>query len=81
MAPAVARWLADFENALHARDDASLKALSALFRPDAHWRDLLALTWRVGTVSGAAKVVEGLKRHGAGASGFQIDRQRTSPRD
>ena len=73
----VARWLADFEQALHTADDAPLKAL---LRPDAHWRDLLALTWRVATVSGAAKVVEGLRRHGAGASGFAIDRQRTPPR-
>ena len=74
---AVARWLADFEQALGAADDA---AFAALFRPDAHWRDLLALTWRVATVSGAAKVIEGLRRHGAGASGFEIDRQRTPPR-
>ncbi len=76
----VARWLADFEKALRAPDDASIKALSALFRPDAHWRDLLALTWRVGTVSGAAKVIEGLKRHGAGVGGFEIDPGRTPPR-
>ena len=77
LSAAVARWLADFEKALHAPDDTPLKAL---FRPDAHWRDLLALTWRVGTLSGAAKVIECLKRHGADANGFEIDRQRTPPR-
>ncbi len=74
---AVAKWLADFEQALCAPDDASLKAL---LRADAHWRDLLALTWRVGTVSGAAKVIEGLRRHGADAAGFAIDPRRTPPR-
>ena len=74
---AAAQWLADFDKALRAADGAPL---AALFCPDAHWRDLLALTWRVGTVSGAAKVFEGLRRHGAGASGFEIDPGRTPPR-
>ncbi len=76
---AVARWLAQFEKALCAPDDASLEAL---FRPDAHWRDLLAFTWQVKTVSGARQIVAALKRHGAGAgaAGFEIDRQRTPPR-
>ncbi len=76
---AVTRWLAEFEKALAASDDASLEAL---FRPDAHWRDLLAFTWQVKTVSGARKIVDALKLRGAGAgaAGFQIDRQRTPPR-
>ena len=76
---AVARWLAEFEKALCASDGASLEAL---FQPDAHWRDLLAFTWHVTTVSGVRNVVDGLKQHGAGAraGGFEIDRQRTPPR-
>jgi putative flavoprotein involved in K+ transport len=76
---AITRWLADFEKALAASDGASLEAL---FRPDAHWRDLLAFTWQVKTVSGASNVLDALKLHGAGAgaSGFEIDRQRTPPR-
>jgi putative flavoprotein involved in K+ transport len=76
---AVARWLAQFEKALCAPDDASL---AALFRPDAHWRDLLAFTWQVKTVSGAGKILDALKLYGAGAgaAGFEIDRQRTPPR-
>ncbi len=76
---AVTRWLAEFERALCASDDASLEAL---FRPDAHWRDLLALTWQVKTISGARKILDALKLHGAGAgaAGFEIDRQRTPPR-
>jgi len=76
---AVTRWLEEFEKALAASDDASLEAL---FRPDAHWRDLLAFTWQVKTVSGARKILDALKLHGAGAgaTGFAIDRQRTPPR-
>src|SRR5258706_15766799 len=74
---AVARWLADFEQALRSADR---RSLTGLFRPDAHWRDLLALTGTVGTTSGAAKVVEGLQRHGAGAAGFEIGGQATPPR-
>src|SRR5262249_37355792 len=53
------RWLADFEKALRAPDDLPL---AKLFRADAHWRDLLALTWRVKTVSGAAAFLAELKR-------------------
>lgn len=76
---AVARWLAEFEKALCASNDASLEAL---FQPNAHWRDLLAFTWHVQTVSGARKIIDQLKLHGAGAgaAGFAIDRQRTPPR-
>jgi putative flavoprotein involved in K+ transport len=76
---AVTRWLAEFEQALAASNDASLEAF---FRPDAHWRDLLALTWQVKTISGARKILDALKLHGAGAgaAGFEIDRQRTPPR-
>jgi putative flavoprotein involved in K+ transport len=76
---AAERWLADFETALRDPDDASL---AKLFRADAHWRDLLAFTWQVKTVSGTGKVVDELKEHGAGkgARGFEIDRGRTPPR-
>jgi pyridine nucleotide-disulfide oxidoreductase len=75
----VSRWLAEFENALSGSNGASLEAL---FLPDSHWRDLLAFTWRVQTVSGAGKILAALKQHEAGAraSGFEIDRGRTPPR-
>jgi putative flavoprotein involved in K+ transport len=74
-----ARWLADFDKALRAPGFASLEAL---FQPEAHWRDLLALTWRVQTVSGANKLLDALKLHanGTGAHGFEIDPGRTLPR-
>ena len=79
LSSAVARWLAEFEKALSASDEASLEAL---FLSDAHWRDLLAFTWRVQTVSGAGKILAALKEHAAAtrASGFEIDRARTPPR-
>ena len=78
-ARAAARWLQAFEKALRAPDRAPL---AALFRPDAHWRDLLVFSWEVKTVSGARAVVDGLKRHGAGkgARGFEVDPGRTPPR-
>jgi cation diffusion facilitator CzcD-associated flavoprotein CzcO len=79
MIPEVTRWLADFEKALSSSDKA---ALEGLFRPDAHWRDLVALTWRVKTVSGSSSLIQEITSHGhaAGARGFEIDSRRTPPR-
>jgi cation diffusion facilitator CzcD-associated flavoprotein CzcO len=79
LSSAVTRWLAEFEKALSVPDAASLEAL---FLSDAHWRDLLAFTWRVQTVSGAGKILAALKEHTAAtrAARFEIDRQRTPPR-
>jgi cation diffusion facilitator CzcD-associated flavoprotein CzcO len=79
----VVRWLAAFELALAKPADV---ALSALFRPEAHWRDLLALTWAVKTVSGLDPIVGALRAATAGNSAaaqfnnFTIDSQRTAPR-
>ena len=89
----VTRWLAAFEGALAAADGT---ALAALFAPDAHWRDLLALTWNITTVSGRQPVVDALLQHSAGTAagsvanpaanpaarptGCVIDLQRTPPR-
>ena len=38
------RWLAQFEIALTKRDEG---LLGTLFHADSHWRDVLALTWRI----------------------------------
>jgi hypothetical protein len=73
------QWLATFERALAARDDVLLKTL---FHPDSHWRDVLALTWRIRTVNGREAVLGELKAH-AGQShptGFRTDPHRTAPR-
>ncbi|MFL6567296.1 MAG: NAD(P)/FAD-dependent oxidoreductase, partial [Burkholderiales bacterium] len=68
-------WFARFEHAL-ARDRASLENL---FDPDSHWRDVLALTWRIGTVSGARAIAGALQEHSRRArpSGFRADPERT----
>ncbi|MSP66884.1 MAG: NAD(P)/FAD-dependent oxidoreductase [Alphaproteobacteria bacterium] len=75
----VDRWLAAFEGALKGPDTAPL---AALFHADGHWRDLLAFTWHITTVSGAPTIRDELMRHAAavGAAGFTVDRQRTPPR-
>jgi cation diffusion facilitator CzcD-associated flavoprotein CzcO len=80
IAPAVASWLERFERALAGSDDGLLESL---FHADSHWRDLLALTWRIGTVGGSKAVVEGLRGHVGKArpTNFRIDPDRTAPRE
>ena len=71
------QWLARFEAALASRDVARLQSL---FHPDSHWRDVLALTWRIQTVSGPAALVAELLRSEQRAAGFGVAAQRTPPR-
>ncbi len=47
---AAENWLSAFGTALSTADAG---ALSSLFHPDSHWRDLLAFTWHISTVSGS----------------------------
>ena len=72
-------WLARFETALRAGDHAALKAL---FIDDSHWRDVLALSWRIQTVSGVETLAAALIEHAKSArpSGFRTDPERTPPR-
>lgn len=79
VATAASGWLAGFEAALARRDAARLREL---LLPDCHWRDVLALTWRIRTLSGRDAVVEALCRHAAEArmSGFELSPGRTAPR-
>jgi hypothetical protein len=74
-----ANWLAQFERAVAGADDILLESL---FHPDSHWRDVLALTWHIRTVSGADAIVRELKAHlgRAEPTGFRIDPDRTPPR-
>ena len=53
-------WLTQFERALAEPDDVLLKTL---FHSDSHWRDVLALTWRISTVNGLDAILEELKAH------------------
>ena len=78
-AAAAAQWLADFEAALTAGD---ADALAGLFQDDGIWRDLVALTWHLGTVVGASHVAERLvaAARTTRPSGFAVAADRTAPR-
>jgi putative flavoprotein involved in K+ transport len=75
----VARWLADFESALSAGDG---DAIAALFQGDGYWRDLVAFTWHIDTIRGAAEIGAAFLARAAeaNAAGFEIDPDRTPPR-
>src|SRR5205085_8382121 len=79
LAALASRWLARFEDALARRDEGLLKSL---FDRDCHWRDVLALTWRIQTVSGVEAMAHELIAHAARAKpgGFRTDPDRTAPR-
>jgi putative flavoprotein involved in K+ transport len=70
------RWLSRFESALAERDAARLQGL---FAAESHWRDVLALTWRIQTVSGPAVVTDFLKLEEK-PKAFTVDPDRTPPR-
>jgi putative flavoprotein involved in K+ transport len=72
-------WLARFESGLAKADHGLLKTL---FHPDSHWRDVLALSWDIQTVSGADAILSALKVHAGKTrpTGFAIDPDRTAPR-
>jgi len=74
------RWLTQFEAALAREDQARL---AQLFHPDSHWRDVLALTWGIRTVSGSDAILPELATHAARArpSAFRIDPHRIAPRN
>lgn len=73
------RWLTQFESALSNPGNGSLEAL---FHPDSHWRDVLALTWDIQTISGAEGIARELAAHAPGArlAGLAVDPDRTRPR-
>src|SRR4051812_8265424 len=74
----VEAWLAKFERALSQGDEASLHDL---FLPESHWRDILALTWNIETVSGSGAVAEALALAvGKRPTTFRLDPARTPPR-
>jgi thioredoxin reductase len=73
-------WLARFEAALAAP---GRPGLEWLFHADSHWRDVLALTWHIKTVSGSDAIVRELATHAGRArpTGFKIDLNRAAPRN
>src|SRR5436190_4492600 len=76
---AVTGWLRAFEAALSAVDAATL---AALFTADSHWRDVLAFTWRIQTLSGRDAVAAGLRAdiERRQPRRFAVDPERTPPR-
>jgi cation diffusion facilitator CzcD-associated flavoprotein CzcO len=77
LAALVETWLASFERALGDTDE---RALKALFLPDGYWRDVLALTWGINTLSGADAIAGALTASHAGPTAFGLARHRTPPR-
>jgi hypothetical protein len=73
-------WLAQLEGALATPGQGRLKTL---FHSDSHWRDVLALTWHIKTVSGSDAILRELATHAARArpTAFKIDQRRTAPRN
>lgn len=79
VAMAAEHWLAQFEIALAKSDDVLLETL---FHLDSHWRDILALTWQIRTISGSHSILGELKARAVRARpiAFRIDPDRTAPR-
>lgn len=73
------RWLAAFEKALTARDEAQI---GELFHADSHWRDVVAFTWNRCAAVGRDAVAAGLASGQATcqASQFHIPAGRKPPR-
>ena len=81
----VDNWLKSFNESIlqQKNKDESIKILSNLFFEDSHWRDILALTWKIQTVSGKSKIIEDLYNNilDVSAKDFQIDQERTPLRE
>jgi len=75
----VETWLAEFEHALEDRDD---DALPSLFLSESYWRDALALSWNLQTLTGAAAILKELPVLASRVNprGFRIDPDRAAPR-
>ena len=73
------RWLLLFEQAL---SNASSETLRELFHEDCHWRDLLAATWEVKTVSGLRNILALIESFTPDTRpyGFQITQDHAAPR-
>ena len=76
---AVSAWLDQFGRAIAALDAGQI---AELFLIDSHWRDLVALTWHIRTVSGAKPLSEDLVRFArdAGPHGFCLTPDQPAPR-
>ncbi|MGR3524550.1 MAG: flavin-containing monooxygenase [Paracoccaceae bacterium] len=75
----VNHWLDSFEKALDLGD---IDRISSLFDPDAHWRDVLAITWEFSSERGQNAIAERLAARQAEtkASSFHLPEGRKPPR-
>ncbi len=81
----VSSWLFNFNEALSDRNnrDFSIKVLKDLFFDDSHWRDILALTWKIQTFSGSENIIQLLYDSllDYNADSFMVNAERTAPRE
>ena len=81
----VDNWLLSFNEAISDKNSKidSLENLNKLFFENSHWRDILALTWQIQTISGKQNIIPKLydKVLNVIAKDFVIDPQRTQPRE
>jgi putative flavoprotein involved in K+ transport len=72
-------WIDRFDAAMNQGDEG---ALTDLFVPDAHWRDLVALTWTMRTTNGREAIVEGLlaARSESKPTSFKVAPARPAPK-
>ncbi|WP_375777540.1 flavin-containing monooxygenase [Bradyrhizobium sp. ma5] len=73
------RWIAALDAALASR---SVDALSALFAPESHWRNIFGISWHFATFSGRQRVVAELLARAAAANAreFRLDDRALIPR-
>jgi cation diffusion facilitator CzcD-associated flavoprotein CzcO len=76
---ATTRWLESFEAAARSNDSA---AAAALFIEDSHWRDLVAFSWHLETVSGRGAIKAALvdRLTTFKPTNFHIGEKRVAPR-
>ena len=83
--PIVDDWLCRFNAALHQTSSATGDApagFADLFHDNSFWRDALALSWQLQTISGAKDILNSLPAAAtkAGISAITLDPQATAPR-
>ena len=78
-------WLINFNQAISskANKEIAIELLDQLFLDDCHWRDLLALTWKIQTLSGKKHVINKIYDSALNvqAKGFLVDKNRVQPRE
>ena len=78
-------WLINFNQAISSKvnKETAIELLDALFFDDSHWRDLLALTWKIQTLSGKNNIINKIYESvlNVQAQGFLVDKNRVQPRE